>query len=213
MENASVKTDDSLQVKFNLNVRNEKGKMQNLNAVLFDVPGKRYRLELGTTMGIGVASLLWKQGKWTMTFPIEKTYLRGEGNRIGIRGNTQFPRVDIHRIESIFRGRLLPASYKVISKSDSVVLAKDTSDHLFKFAKSKDSLLWIETLDFDGKPERVIFSGWKKFNGLSLPEEIEFKREGRSLLKMKIRRIRLGKTWSQSIWHLNIPRSYQNLNP
>ncbi|MBR2057861.1 MAG: hypothetical protein IJ982_02905, partial [Fibrobacter sp.] len=49
---------DSLRAKMAITLVDQNGKEQNLEAVLFSVPGKRYRMELTGPMGIGVASLL-----------------------------------------------------------------------------------------------------------------------------------------------------------
>ena len=52
---------DSLRAKMAITLVDQNGKEQNLDAVLFSVPGKRYRMELTGPMGIGVASLLWQE--------------------------------------------------------------------------------------------------------------------------------------------------------
>jgi tetratricopeptide (TPR) repeat protein len=55
---------DSLRAKFVLTLVDTAGKTQELDAVLFSVPGKRYRMELTGPMGVGVASLLWTESGW-----------------------------------------------------------------------------------------------------------------------------------------------------
>ena len=52
--------------------------------MLFSVPGKRYRMELTGTLGIGVASLLWLPDGWQMVFPTEKMYMKGTGYMVGL---------------------------------------------------------------------------------------------------------------------------------
>ena len=60
---------DSLRAKMSLTLLDGNGKNRNLDAVLFSVPGKRYRMEITGPLGIGVASLLWQEEGWKMTFP------------------------------------------------------------------------------------------------------------------------------------------------
>ena len=48
---------DSLKAIFSLTIHSPDGKSHDLDAVLFSVPNKRYRMELTGSLGIGVASL------------------------------------------------------------------------------------------------------------------------------------------------------------
>mgnify|MGYP003426687377 FL=1 len=82
---------DSLRAKMAITLVDQNGKEQNLDAVLFSVPGKRYRMELTGPMGIGVASLLWQEEGWTMTFPTEKLYMKGAGYMVGLFGEPSIP--------------------------------------------------------------------------------------------------------------------------
>ena len=79
-----VASPDSLRAKFQLNITQENGDVQEFDAVLFSVPGKRYRLELTGPLGIGVASMLWMESGWQMVFPTEKLYVKGNGYMVGL---------------------------------------------------------------------------------------------------------------------------------
>ena len=49
---------DSLKALFSLTIYSPDGKTQDLDAVLFSVPNKRYRMELTGTLGIGLESVI-----------------------------------------------------------------------------------------------------------------------------------------------------------
>ena len=104
---------DSLRAKFQLTIVQDSS-TQELDAVLFSVPGKRYRMELTGPLGIGVASLLWQQEGWQMTFPTEKLYMDGVGYMVGLLNSDALPMVHIHQVADIFDGRLLPEGYEEI---------------------------------------------------------------------------------------------------
>ena len=88
---------DSLRASFSMEFQNGEGSWQQFSAVLFSVPGKRYRIELSGPMGIGVASLLWTDSLWSIIFPTERSYLQGNGYLVGVIGSSDFPLVNIHQ--------------------------------------------------------------------------------------------------------------------
>ena len=125
---------DSLRAKFLLTLVGNDGKSQELDAVLFSVPGKRYRMELTGPMGIGVASMLWTEEGWTMTFPTEKMYMKGRGYMVGLLSDNTLPLVHIHQVAALFEGKLLPDNYEVLEEKEGVLGAREKSGARFSFA-------------------------------------------------------------------------------
>jgi hypothetical protein len=121
---------DSLKIKAVISVE-QNGKTETFPAVLFAVPGKRYRLELTGPLGIGVASLLWTDsgsvdglGSWTAVFPTEDRYASGRGPCVRMAG---LPGANIHKVAALAWGGsadslgcfgALPAFQAQIKKAD-----------------------------------------------------------------------------------------------
>ena len=113
---------DSLKALFSLTIYSPDGKTQDLDAVLFSVPNKRYRMELTGTLGIGVASLLWLEEGWQMVFPTEKLYMQGVGYMVGLLNDPSLPLVHIHQVAGLFEGHVVPEKVEEISVRDSVIV-------------------------------------------------------------------------------------------
>ena len=221
---------DSLRVKFLLTVNNPDGTTRDLDAVLFSVPGKRYRMELTGPLGIGVASLLWKEDGWQMTFPTEKLYMKGAGYMVGLLNSDEVPLVHIHQVADIFDGRLLPEEFETVEPlGDSVtgvlhgegaVYAREKSGRLFTFAResfadgsgaAKSHVAWISRPGRDGKPETIRFYDFKEFEGVETPSKIVFERDGKKALDIRIKKIARHKSFSSGTWRLNIPKSFKRV--
>ena len=191
---------DSLRAQFSLEIYEGDGNVQKLSAVLFSVPKKRYRLELSTTMGIGVASLLWTDSLWKIVFPTEKTYLQGNGYMVGVLGNADIPLVNIHEIAGFFNDSFLPENYETLSVRDSsglkITTGNDKLGNSFSFAKQGGKILWLIK-----KTEQVFFN---------LPE-ISVKKQDKDFLKIKIKKVKKDISWGQGIWKLPTPYGYQKL--
>ena len=149
---------DSLRAKFQLTIVQDSS-TQEFDAVLFSVPGKRYRMELTGPLGIGVASLLWLQEGWQMTFPTEKLYMDGVGYMVGLLNSDALPMVHIHQVADIFDGRLLPEGYEEIeppedsSKVEGAVYARERTGRRFSFAREsvegaleKSRVVWLSRM-------------------------------------------------------------------
>lgn len=199
---------DSLRAKFVLTLTEQNGQTRNLDAVLFSVPGKRYRMELTGPMGIGVASLLWTEDGWTMTFPTEKLYMKGNGYMIGLLMDNSIPLVHIHQVANLFNGKLLPESFEIEEERDQVFYAKETSGRSFSFAKKDSTVEWLSRMGRDGKPETMHFLEYATFEGVVTPSKIVFQRGGKDYLEIKVKRVTRNKPFSLGVWHLNVPRSF-----
>ncbi len=204
---------DSTRIKFNLEIFEEKAPVQKLSAVLFSVPDLRYRLELSTNMGIGVASLLWTDSLWTIVFPTEKTYLQGNGYLIGTLDGT-FPHIHIHRTAAWMEQKFLPEQYEVIAEKDSadvqITWAKDVAGMPFSFAKrhpdslkqnaasSKQSLdvLWLQI------GEERLYIDWP---------DLYVEKNGKPYLKITIKKTNENPSWNGAIWKLPVPYGYEKL--
>lgn len=207
---------DSLRAKFLLTIY-EEGKTQELDAVIFSVPGKRYRMELTGPLGIGVASLLWKEEGWQMTFPTEKLYMKGVGYMVGLLNSDAIPMVHIHQVADIFDGRLLPEGYEEVeppedsTRMEGVTYAREKIGRLFRFAKEGEHVAWLSRMGRGGKIETIHFNDFKQFEGVDTPSRIEFDLDGEKFLEIKIKKIARNKSFSSGTWRLNIPKSFKRV--
>ncbi|MBO7413804.1 MAG: hypothetical protein J6U20_09115 [Fibrobacter sp.] len=198
---------DSLRAKFKLTLLDKSGKEQELDAVLFSVPGKRYRMELTGAMGIGVASMLWQEEGWQVVFPTEKMYVKGAGYMVGIFSDSTIPMVHIHQVASVFEGKLLPEGYKDVGDGKAV----EPNGREFSYGKEGNDVAWIRRTGRDGKPETVRFDGFKEFEGTRLPAHVVFERNGKKYLEIQVKTVKHGQAFSLGVWRLNIPKSYQRI--
>ncbi|WP_405324642.1 hypothetical protein [Fibrobacter sp.] len=211
---------DSLKAIFSLTIHSPDGKSHDLDAVLFSVPNKRYRMELTGSLGIGVASLLWLESGWQMVFPTEKMFMEGAGYMVGLFNDPSLPLVHIHQVAGLFDGKVLPEGLEEISvhdsvSSDSAVIkiheARDVMTRHYIYAEKNGEILWLETLGRDGKTERLNIEEYKEFSGVKTPSNILFVRESEAFLELRVRRVSRGKSFGSGTWRLNIPRSYQRI--
>lgn len=206
---------DSLRAKFILTMIDSTGKPQELDAVMFSVPGARYRMELTGPMGIGVASLLWTKDGWNMVFPTEKMYLHGNGYMVGMMNDKTFPLVPIHQVADFFDGILVPEGSQTLSELDSagfhVVKAKAPNGLNFSYGKKDGQISWLSSKGRNGGTEVLKFESFRTFEGVLTPETIIFEQDGKMFLKIKIRKVARKKPFSPGTWRLNIPKSYKSI--
>lgn len=204
---------DSLRAKFQLTIVNSDGSDQDLDAVLFSVPGKRYRMELTGPMGIGVASMLWTEDGWLMTFPTEKLYMKGVGYMVGLLNDNSIPMVHIHQVAAFFEGDLLPAKFErldsVMTEGGMAINGVDGSGRKFSYEMQGSHVVSLSYGGRDGKEEKLKFSNFREFEGKELPESIVFERGGKHFLAIKIKKVTHGKPFSGGTWKLNVPRSFK----
>lgn len=198
---------DSLRAKFKLTIVQNDDE-QNLDAVLFSVPHKRYRMELTGPMGIGVASMLWTEESWTITFPTEKLYVKGAGYMVGLLNDKSLPLVHIHQVASLFEGKLLPEKFEILDSTDNEIKAIDGAGRNFSYIKSDSRVAQLSYMGRDGKTETLRFLNFKEFEGRTLPETIIFERDKKRFLEIKIKKVNHGKPFSSGTWKLNVPRSF-----
>ncbi|WP_298769740.1 hypothetical protein [uncultured Fibrobacter sp.] len=207
---------DSLRAKFQLTIVQDTAE-QELDAVLFSVPGKRYRMELTGPLGIGVASLLWQEEGWQMTFPTEKLYMKGVGYMVGLLNSDALPMVHIHQVADIFDGRLLPEGFEKVAppddstKVDGAVYARDKTGRPFSFMKDGSRVSWLSRLGVGGKTETIRYYDFKEFEGVETPSRIVFELDGKRFLEIRIKKVNRNKTFSSGTWRLNIPKSFKRV--
>jgi len=212
---------DSLKAKFSLTIHAEEGQSQDLDAVLFSVPRKRYRMEFTGSLGIGVASLLWLEEGWQMVFPTEKMYMKGAGYMVGLFNDPSLPLVNIHQVAGIFDGKLLPEKLEEKSSRDSVGVdssvikiheARDPMTRHYTYAEKSGEVLWLETLGRDGNSEKLVIEEYREFQGVRTPSKILFIRGEKVFLEIRVRKVQRDKSFGSGTWRLNIPRSYKLIN-
>ena len=211
---------DSLKAIFSLTIHSLDGKSHDLDAVLFSVPNKRYRMELTGSLGIGVASLLWLESGWQMVFPTEKMFMEGAGYMVGLFNDPSLPLVHIHQVAGLFDGKVLPENLEVKSMRDSlgtdsvavkIVEGRDASGRDFTYAEKNGEVLWLESPGRDGCRERIVIEEYKEFVGVKTPSSIYFVRDTTTFLELRVRRVSRGKPFGTGTWRLNIPRAYQRI--
>lgn len=198
---------DSLRAKFGLTLVDKNGKEQNLDAVLFSVPGKRYRMELTGTLGIGVASVLWKEDGWFVVFPTEKMYVQGAGYMVGLFSDNTIPMVHIHQVAAIFEGILLPENYKDLGDGN----AEEPSGRKFTYGGDGSHVTWLKRIGREGKQEMLHFGEFKKYEGVETPSHVVFELDGKKYLEIRVKTVKRGKPFSLGTWRLNIPKSYSRI--
>ena len=177
---------DSLRAKFLLTIVQKdsatgKDVAQELDAVIFSVPGKRYRMELTGPLGIGVASLLWQEEGWQMTFPTEKLYMKGVGYMVGP------------------------------TRVEGAVYAREKMGRPFTFRKEGDHVSWLSRMGRGGKTETIRFYDFKEFEGVETPSRIVFELDGARFLEIRIKKVTRNKSFSSGTWRLNIPKSFKKV--
>lgn len=211
---------DSLKALFSLTIYSPDGKTQDLDAVLFSVPKKRYRMELTGSLGIGVASLLWLEEGWQMVFPTEKMYVKGAGYMVGLLNDPSLPLVHIHQVAGFFEGKVLPEKFEVKSSRDTVdadsvaikiTEAREASGRHFVYAEKNGEVQWLEIPGRDGVSERIVIEEYKDFKGFKTPSKISFIRDTTTFLELRVKKVHRGKPFGTGTWRLNIPRSYKQI--
>lgn len=206
---------DSLRAKMSLTLLDGNGKNRDMDAVLFSVPGKRYRMEITGPLGIGVASLLWQEEGWQMTFPTEKLYMKGAGYMVGLFGEPSLPMVNIHQVASLFKGILLPEGYEVVeppgdsTRVEGATYARENTGRSFTFAKEGQHVAWLSRTGGDGKPETIRFFDFEEFEGVEMPSRIVFERGTEKYLEIRVKKVNRNKSFTPGTWRLTVPRSYK----
>ncbi len=195
-ESSKVFFPDSAKAKFTLEIIDSLEESHRLSGVLFAVPSKRYRLELSGPMGIGIASLLWKEGEWTLLLSQQKTFAAGKGYLVG--GYAGIPLFDIHQIASLFWGDLLPHG------GDSGRNALGIPFTVLRNADGRVSELRQGT-------ERLEFFDYAEFDSGILPSEVRVYRGEKNVLNIRVKSVRIDASFGDGTWRLSIPKSFVRL--
>ena len=200
---------DSLRAKFVLNMTDKDGNVQDFDAVLFSVPEHRYRLELTGALGIGVASLLWTLDGWTITFPTEKLYVKGNGYMVGLFNTDEIPLVNIHQVAGLFEGHPLPLKYDIEKVEGDKYFAVEKTGRRFTFKKDGEKIVSLSRIGRDGNDETLVFSNYKTFENVEIPSNIVFLRGDSKYLEIHIKKRTHNKPLSIGTWRLNVPKSFK----
>lgn len=195
---------DSLKAKFALELNDSEGS-HTLSGILFAVPHKRYRLELSGPMGVGIASLLWADGEWTMLLTAQKEFLSGKGYLVG--GAAGLPFFDIHQIAGIFWGEALPQNGTIDSTKDGRIFGKNAAGIPFVAVKNADGRI---AEIFQGA-ERIEFKAYAEFGERIAPSEASVYRLGENVLNIRVKSVRTDASWGNGTWRLPVPKNYRRL--
>jgi len=208
---------DSIKAKAVFTAVTPQGGREDLSAVLFLVPGQRYRLELSAGFGVSVASLLWKDSAWTLLLPTEESFIRGAGSEIQVPG-ALMAAVNVHQLAGIFWGDLLPEA----SAGDSSALPGGRSELLWKGRNGDQYRALIRSDGWVSEVERrrtcdfvliIRFGDPVPMGGRAIPSSASFARDGQEFLVMKIKTVDSQARWTGSIWKLTVPEEYQTWVP
>lgn len=192
---------DSLRAKVTFEIPVANDDPSEVAGVLWAVPQKRYRLELSGTMGIGVASVLWKEQNWKVYLPTEDRTLTGEGVLLQIPG-IQLPPISIHRLLApIWGDWSIPDSQLVkrYALQDKQIWEwQDSSDQQpltlrAEFLTSNHQLVALVFVN-DNPDLQVRLEPANK--------DILVWQAGRLLMTIKTEQVRRDLTWKSSIWKL-----------
>ncbi len=195
-EPSDVFVPDSVKAKFSLEVIDSLGDSRKLSGVLFAVPSKRYRLEFAGPMGIGIASLLWKEGEWTLLLSQQKAFAAGRGYLVG--GYAGIPLFDIHRIAALFWGSLVPNGGEA---------GKDALGVPFAVSRNADG----RVAELRQGAERLEFSDYAEFDSGILPSEVRVYRGERNVLNIRVKSVRTDASWGDGTWRLSVPKNFGRL--
>lgn len=195
---------DSLKAKFSLELNDSEGS-HSLSGVLFAVPYKRYRIELSGPMGVGIASLLWNDGEWTMLLTSQKEYLTGKGYLVG--GVAGLPLFDIHQIAALFWGEALPHGGTVDSTKDGRTFGKNSAGIPFIAVRNADGRI----AEIVQGSERIELKAFAEFGTQVSPSEASLYRLGENVLNIRLKSVRTDASWGNGTWRLPVPKSYRRL--
>lgn len=208
-ETPDVPAPDSLKAKFSLEMIDSVSGSHKLSGVLFAVPYERYRFEFSGPMGIGIASLLWNAGEWTLLLPQQKAFASGRGYLVG--GYAGIPLFDVHRIASLFWGNVLPRGTTVDS-------SRTVSGKREMFGRTSLGIPFFAVCDTNGRiarisegAERLEFMDYAEFGGVVAPSKATvYRREG--ALNFRLKSVKPDAEWGRGIWRLPIPEDYDRLD-
>lgn len=208
-ESSDVPAPDSLKAKFSLEITDSVSGSHSLSGVLFAVPHKRYRFEFSGPMGIGIASLLWNAGEWTLLLPQQKAFASGRGYLVG--GYAGIPLFDVHRIASLFWGNVLP-------RGSTVDSSRTVSGRREIFGRTAMEIPFSAVCDTNGRiarisaaTERLDFLDYAAFGDVVAPSKVAvYRREG--ALNFRLKSVKTDAEWGSGIWRLPIPEGYGRLN-
>lgn len=194
-EVSEVVVPDSVKAKFTLEIFDSAEGSHRLSGVLFAVPSKRYRFEFSGPMGIGVASLLWKEGEWTLLLSQQKSFASGKGYLVG--GYAGIPLFDIHQIASLFWGGAVPHEAS----------GKNALGVPFTVLRNADG----RVAELRQGSERLEFLDYAEFDSGILPSEVRVYRGEKNVLNIRVKNVRVNVPWSDGTWRLAIPKKFNRL--
>ena len=206
---------DSLKAKASFEATNRDGSKEKLTGVIFGVPGQRYRLELSGTMGVGVASLLWNHGQWTLVFPTEEKYLKGNGERITVPG-TVLSDINVHLLAGLFWGNLLPFPKEdaVIKNQGKWLEWEPRIGMLYRaVVGEKGWVKSVETIENGKAQVRVDYGDPQSISGRWLPKWARFSRGGKQFLEVSFKDMDEKASWGSGVWKLPVPKNYRQWSP
>jgi len=205
---------DSLRAKIVFSVPKD-GASEDISGVLFAVPNKRYRLELTGPLGMQLASMLWKDSKWTVLVPSEERYTQGSGNIVVIPG-LMLPDLSVHRLLSFVWSDVLPKG----SDTAKALVVNGREYRSWDFADSLHAdTLHVDTLhlgaEFDLVSHRLlaltVFSTIPE-NNIRLEysnDAVKISRAGKWLMTLLVTERKPTATWGAGVWKMTVPADWK----
>jgi hypothetical protein len=132
---------------------------EKLSAVLFAVPGEKYRFELSGSFGLSAASILWEKEGWRIVFSQAERYMEGTGDCVFL---PVYGGVDIHKFALLFFGQRVDSVDCENPEQNLILEYRDNS----AYAVLGSDSLKLEIKDIEPK------SSWKSGTwNLNVPEK------------------------------------------
>jgi len=201
---------DSLKAKMTITVTDGPEK-RNMTGILFAVPYAKYRMEMRGPLGMNLGSLLWVDDQWTLVVTRNGVGYEGEGDYLDVV-NPAIPQIPFHRTLGVSWGDLLPKGWNNAQKdkqSDTLSIWRWNSGETgFPVEAEVNPKMGYVNLFRSGMYE-VRYSDYKRFDGIVLPQKVEWFRNSIFMMALELESIDTKASWKPKIWELEIPEGFR----
>ncbi len=199
---------DSVKVKTNIKFQTTQGNMKekgSVDAFIYAIPNKKYRIELKGPLGVQVASILWLETNWQVYIPSEKIVFQGQGQAIQLP-IPGFKDLSIHQLVSSLWGEVFPIGWQKASHTQSgettfLKWSCDSKDCISTIDKQSGR---VNSLQIDSTLWK--YQNWTKQQNFKYPTHIEVI-DLNQQLQIDVEEIDLQPSWNSRLWKLRFPPS------